>query len=287
MNNPKTSQIGLSIVLYKTDPLILESCANCILRSTVNADVTIIDNSPDDRIKAKVIDIGFDYINLKNNPGYGFGHNVAIRRSIDKGLDYHLVLNADVIFQDDIIEKIKNFMDINAKTALTMPKILNPDGTIQRLCKLVPTPADLFVRRFLPDFFAKGMRNKFELWSSGYNKTMFVPYLSGCFMFLRCSALKEVGIFDERFFMYPEDIDLTRRLAEKFDTVFYPYVSVTHEHGAASYKSFRMLFIHMYNLFKYFNKWGWFIDEGRSRLNQRTLRELKNKEIQQETTGKA
>ena len=281
MNNPQTSQIGLSIVLYKTDPLILESCANCILRSTVNADVTIIDNSPDDRIKTKVIDFGFDYINLKNNPGYGFGHNVAIRRSIDKGLDYHLVLNADVIFQEDIIEKIKNFMDANAKTALTMPKILNPDGTIQRLCKLVPTPADLFVRRFLPNFLAKGMRSKFELWSSGYNKTMFVPYLSGCFMFLRCSALKEVGIFDERFFMYPEDIDLTRRLAEKFDTVFYPYTSVTHEHGAASYKSFRMLVIHIYNLFKYFNKWGWFIDEGRSRLNQRTLRELKNKALQQ------
>jgi GT2 family glycosyltransferase len=103
---------------------------------------------------------------------------------------------------------------------------------------------------------------------------MFVPYLSGCFMLLRQSALQEIGLFDERFFMYPEDIDLTRRMAERYETIYFPEVSVVHEHGAASYKSVRMLIVHVYNLVKYFNKWGWINDPIRERLNQRTLKNL-------------
>lgn len=90
-------------------------------------------------------------------------------------------------------------------------------------------------------------------------------------MFLRCDVLKSVGIFDERFFMYPEDVDLTRRIASKFDTIFYPHVEVVHEHGAASYKSLRMLWIHIINIIKYFNKWGWIFDKDRERLNKKTL----------------
>ena len=100
---------------------------------------------------------------------------------------------------------------------------------------------------------------------------MFVPYLSGCFMLLRQSSLREVGLFDERFFMYPEDVDLTRRIAEHYETVFFPEVSVVHEHGRASHKSVKMFFIHAYNLCKYFNKWGWIHDPIRKRLNKKTL----------------
>ena len=90
-------------------------------------------------------------------------------------------------------------------------------------------------------------------------------------MFLRVSALKSIGIFDERFFMYPEDIDLTRRLASRYDTVFFPDVSVTHLHGSASHKSLKMLLIHAHNMIKYFNKWGWFFDQERNSLNRKAL----------------
>ena len=60
---------------------------------------------------------------------------------------------------------------------------------------------------------------------------MNVPYLQGSFMFLRTKALKEVGLFYERFFMYPEDIDITRRMHKKYKTIFYPEVSIHHEHA--------------------------------------------------------
>ena len=103
---------------------------------------------------------------------------------------------------------------------------------------------------------------------------MFVPYLSGCFMLLRQSILHEVGGFDERFFMYGEDIDLSRRMAQKSDNMFFPDVSVTHAYGAASYKSLKMLYIHAMNVSRYFNKWGWLADRERDAMNRSTLRQF-------------
>ena len=88
-------------------------------------------------------------------------------------------------------------------------------------------------------------------------------------MFLRTKALKDVGLFDERFFMYPEDIDLTRRIHRKYRTVFYPEVSIVHHHAQSSYVNFRMLMIHSWNLIKYFNKWGWIVDNERHVVNLR------------------
>ena len=95
---------------------------------------------------------------------------------------------------------------------------------------------------------------KFQLRFTKYNKIMNVPYLSGCFMFFRISALQDIGLFDERFFMYPEDIDITRRMHEKYMTIFFPEVSIVHAHAAASKTNKRMLKIHILNMIKYFNK---------------------------------
>ena len=86
-------------------------------------------------------------------------------------------------------------------------------------------------------------------------------------MLLRLSAIRETGAFDERYFMYPEDIDLTRRLHRKWKTLYYPAVSIVHEHQQESRKNYRMLKIHISNMIKYFNKWGWFFDKERRDFN--------------------
>lgn len=90
-------------------------------------------------------------------------------------------------------------------------------------------------------------------------------------MLLRAAALREVGLFDERFFMYPEDIDITRRIHRHFQTIFYPHVSIIHDHAQGSYKSPKLLWIHIINLCKYFNKWGWIIDRERKEVNKRVI----------------
>jgi GT2 family glycosyltransferase len=90
-------------------------------------------------------------------------------------------------------------------------------------------------------------------------------------MLLRTSALKVVGLFDERFFMYGEDVDLTRRIHEKFITLYYPGATVTHHHARDSDESLKMLWIHCVNLSRYFNKWGWFLDKRRAQINRELL----------------
>jgi GT2 family glycosyltransferase len=208
------------------------------------------------------------YIFNPANPGYGASHNIALRDALKFNSRYHLVLNADVYFDAGIIEILIDYMNHRPRVGLVMPKVLFPNGDIQRLCKLVPTPLDLISRMLCPKNSLIKKSFKFEMHSTGYNMEMFVPYLSGCFMFLRVDALRVCGLFDERFFMYPEDIDLTRRIASKYKTMFYPGAIIYHEYGAASKKSIKMLLIHVFNIIKYFNKWGWIFDLERVRLNK-------------------
>ena len=157
----------------------------------------------------------------------------------------------------------------NPQVGLVMPKILNPDGTIQHLCKLLPTPANLITRRFLK-FHKPGVKrnnHKYELRFTSYDQIMDVPFLSGCFMFLRTDTLKEVGLFDERLFMYVEDTDLTRRIHRNYRTVFYPNASVYHHYAKGSYKSLKLTFYNIISAIIYFNKYGWFWDREREEIN--------------------
>lgn len=267
--------LNISIVLYKTPIKDIDKCLISLRRFSNISSIYLIDNSPERLNNSFLQNKDIIYIHNPSNPGYGAAHNIAIRKSLTDHIKYHLVINADVFFESDILSPIISFMDLHEHVGLLMPKIISGDGSIQRLCKLVPTPVDLILRRFFPSLYSTRRQKRYELWDVAYDRAAFVPYLSGCFMFLRCDAIKRVGLFDERFFMYPEDIDLSRRIAEVYDSIFLPSVSAFHCHGAASYKSSKMLFIHMFNIIKYFNKWGWIFDSKRDLLNDKTLAQFK------------
>ncbi len=87
-------------------------------------------------------------------------------------------------------------------------------------------------------------------------------------MFVRTTVFEKVGGFDERFFMYAEDVDLSRRIHRNYKTIFYPKVSITHEYEKGSYTNYKLLKYHITSLFKYFCKWGWFFDKERRDINQ-------------------
>ncbi|HPD59933.1 MAG TPA: glycosyltransferase family 2 protein [Paludibacteraceae bacterium] len=263
--------LNASIVLYYHSPDTIKPLVETLQGSNLISNIFLIDNSPSPHPDFEKLPV--TYIFTGKNVGYGAGHNIAIRETMKKNVPYHLVVNPDVAFEPEILEEIVEFMDKNTNIGLLMPKILYPDGEIQYLCKLLPSPFDLIFRRFLPKSLTRKRTEKFEMRASGYDKVMDVPYLSGCFMFFRTDALREVGLFDERFFLYPEDIDLTRRIRRKFRTVFYPHVSVVHYHERGSYKNLRMLWIHIINMIKYFNKWGWFCDAERKRVNRETMKQ--------------
>jgi GT2 family glycosyltransferase len=196
---------------------------------------------------------------------------------MDENIQYHLILNPDIFFKKGVLEELYKYMETHQDVANIMPKVIYPNGDLQYLCKLIPTSFDLFMRRFIPNCSFKRRRQyKFELRKSGYDTIMNVPYLSGCFMFLRTDALKKVGLFDERFFMYGEDVDFSRRLHEEFKTIYYPKVSIVHDHAQESYKSMKMLWVHIINIIRYFNKWGWFFDKKRGVFNNKVASFIHN-----------
>ncbi len=264
--------INASIVLYNTPNTEIEYIVKTLRTCVLVNNIYLIDNSETENSQLEMLHA--TYIHTKKNIGYGAAHNIAMRKSIESNTTYHLVVNSDINFKAEDISKIASYMNLHPEVGQLMPKIIYPTGSIQYLCKLLPTPLILIGRRFLPSSWMGKHIQRFELRKTNYDRIMNIPYLSGCFMFLRTSALQQVGLFDERFFMYPEDIDLTRRMHKVFKTIFYPHITITHNHAQSSYQSKKMLWIHITNIIKYFNKWGWFIDQERDKINETVLKEL-------------
>lgn len=264
--------INVSIVTYMSSVNdVLKSIATCS-KSPLVKNIFIIDNSPNDELCDTVVNWQkVKYIHNPKNPGYGASHNIAINNSLSNNISYHLVINADVIFDFNLLEQMVSYLDCNEDTGLVAPKMLYVDGSVQCSRKLLPTPINMFFRAFFPKSLRTYLDYQLQLEYFGYEDTIIVPYVSGAFMFLRTSVLNEVGVFDERFFMYPEDIDLSRRIAEVSQVRFVPHFVITHKYGGATWKSLRMFTIHAWNMCRYFNKWGWFFDKGRKDLNKRTL----------------
>lgn len=262
--------INVSIVVHNTPEQQLEKAINCLQDSGVDK-IFIIDNSGHQRLKEVSDKFNkTEYLKVENR-GFGAGHNIALKKSIEQQADYHLVMNADVYWKGNIIQSIFQYMEENPDVGLISPKTYYPTGELQYTCRMLPTPQDLFLKRFLPSIVTKKRMRNYLLKDLDHNKEINCPYLLGSFMFFRITALKEIGLFDERFFMYPEDIDITRRMHEKYKTIYWPGVSIIHEHQQASKKNLKMFWIHSINMIKYFNKWGWMKDSKRKVYNNKLL----------------
>lgn len=268
-----------SIVLYKTPKSQIESILKSVFDSRIVKTMFIIDNSPNDkwRILEKRSNENTEVRYIHNeNLGYGASHNLAMQESIEIGSTYHVVLNPDIRFEKNVLSSLEDFMNENEDASYVLPKVVYPNGELQYLCKLLPTPSDLIFRRFLPkNSWTEKKDSHYCLKNFGYNKVINPPCLSGCFMFLRLSILRKYDIFfDDGYFMYFEDFDLIRRLHSVSKTLFFPSVSIIHDHAKQSYKNKKMLKAHIKSAIRYFNKYGWFFDKERSFQNKKILKEI-------------
>ena len=149
-------QVTACIVMYKNNPEMLRESINSFLRTTLHVRLFLVDNSPTDALRLLATDDRIEYIFNNANIGFGKAHNIALRKALAEST-YHLVLNPDVYFDAGTIEKIYDYAEAHPDVGQVMPKIVYPSGEIQRLCKLLPTPTDLFLRRFFP-FWAGAAR---------------------------------------------------------------------------------------------------------------------------------
>ena len=261
--------ITCGIVAYKTKEEKLRRAVQSFLNSSFNVKVFIVDNSPDDRLKNILNGINIEYVLNKRNCGFGSAHNQIIDKVIGK-TKYHLIMNPDIYFERETIPKLFDFMELKTDVGCIIPKVLYPDGSVQYLSRLLPSPITLFMRRFCSSIikgFSDKINYRYEMRFSGYERVMDVPYISGAFMFLKNEAIEKAGKFDQRFFMYLEDVDFSRRINQYFRNIYLPDVSIYHEHGRDSYRKSSLLRYHIVSAIKYFNKWGWFFDPERSSIN--------------------
>jgi GT2 family glycosyltransferase len=264
------ANLSISIVTYNNKDTIARALTS-IENSTIKPYVVVVDNGSIDGT-VEMMEQDFPNLTLikSTNVGFGAGHNQAITLINGKS-KFHLVMNPDIYFPSDTLESLLEYLKPRKDIGLVMPKILYPDNQIQHLCKLLPTPFDLIGRRFLPGILKPLIQNRldrYEMKDRDYNTSMEVPHLSGCFMMLRAEVFQQVGGFDERFFMYLEDVDFSRRIHARYKTLYFPGTFVYHQYHKGSYKGMRHLKYHIASAIKYFNKWGWFWDKERRAVNK-------------------
>jgi len=281
----------VSLVTYRHTLATVRPIVESVLRSSIVEKFYVIDNSGDGPLRVELEKVGIRnegrldplpsilyplssilYIPSENR-GFGAAHNIAIRRAMESGAKFHAVVNPDTYFDAGTLEKIEAYFEANPDVGLIMPKTVYPDGEMQYNAKLIPTPLDSIGRRFLPKSWTAKRNARYELRHIDHEKAFDCGYLCGCFLVFRLDCLREIGLFDERFFMYPEDIDISRRIyaSKKWRSVYWPGATVVHAHEKASYKSRRMMWIHVCNMIRYFNKWGWLFDANRRRINREVL----------------
>ena len=271
---PEQLDVVVSFVLFGTGVDEVNRAVEQALDNQSNVYVVLVDNSVPPLNLPNYDAARVQLIRSGANLGYGRGHNLAIKWGQGRSR-YHLVMNTDITYGKGVIDVLTTFMDARLDVGLTMPKVLYPDGSIQRLCRLLPSPADLLGRRFFAwTVWAKRRNRVYEFHDWNYDSVARFPFLSGCFMMMRRSVLETVGGFDERYFLYAEDLDLSRRMHGCSETLFIPDVEVVHEYRSEGGRGLMRLLYGMRSLSQYFAKWGWFFDAERDAINRRTVAAL-------------
>lgn len=267
----------VSIVLYNPDLDKLQACLKSMYACGLKWRLHLVDNSA----KPLAVDFveGLDkrvsYVQGHGNVGFGAGHNRVIGAHVHEAR-YWLVLNPDVYFGDGVLEELVRRMDADEAIGLCIPHIHNPDGTTQLVNKRLPTP-EVFVARKL-DWLLKvpvlknvlrHRMDQFVLKDMDLNRPLICPFISGCFMFFRGHMLSVLGGFDERYFLYMEDLDLSRRAAQRGLNVVFSDVGCYHHWERAAYKNKKLFHILVHSCVAYFRKWGWLLDFERMGMNRR------------------
>ncbi|HXH29884.1 MAG TPA: glycosyltransferase family 2 protein [Bacteriovoracaceae bacterium] len=250
--------IVLSVVTYNNPVSMLDGVVKSARKTALKLKIVFVDNSNNQQIREYCLKEQVDYLLPESNIGFGSAHNFAMREY--SGLArYFLVCNPDIEIHPGALEKLTGFMDKNPEVSLSAPLVVNPDGTIQYVHKRLPAPHIFLARRFFPAALKKLIKREldlYELKDQDFKRPIEVPSMSGCFMFFRSEAIQRIGGFDPRYFMYAEDIDITREAAKVGRTVLFPDAKVTHLWARGSYFNLKLMLYNIHSIYLYFTKWG-------------------------------
>ena len=246
-----------SIVLYEENLKDLHTSIECFLNIPIQNKLYLIDNTPTKFFEYVFVNENIKYIPVEENIGFGSAHNKVIDK-VDKYSDYHLILNPDVSFKPQIITTLINELAKDSLTAMIAPKVLFPDGRHQYSCRRYPTVSELLARRFT---FLKPIFKK-QIFKGTYrdidlNQAFFAEYITGCFHLYKTKDFIKLKGFDERYFLYMEDVDICKKIdALGKKKLYFPKEEIVHVLKQGSSKNLKLFFRHTSSAFKYFLKWG-------------------------------
>ncbi len=259
---PHRYRVVASIVTYASNPEALGEAIASLKVQGEDTHLYLVDNhSPHGyrQVLSEFEGEGVTLLEAPRNGGFGYGHNVAWMQASDS--DYVLVMNPDVVLHDGCLAALIAFMERTPSAGLVVPKVFYPDGTLQPLNKRLPSVLDLALRLLLPPALASigPIRHRLERYSMldrGYDTAYPLPFASGCCMLFRRDILRRLGGFDEKFFLYFEDADITRRVNELAESWYCPDAHITHHWQRESRSSLKLLWVMLKSAARYFAKWG-------------------------------
>lgn len=276
-SSPPALGLSVSVVCYDSNEEELRALMASLLSSLrvlkssftlAPVAISLIDNSEHHRLQLGLFDACADELEAlgvelrlhqgHGNIGYGRGHNMAIRESV---ADYHLILNPDVVLADDCLRAGIDYLQNNPDTGMTSPYAEDKQGQKQYLCKRYPSAFTFFVRGFVPSVLQGLFRKRlarFEMHSlSETIPTASVPIISGCFMLCRADKLRLVDGFDEGYFLYFEDFDLSLRMGKLGQIAFLPAMKIQHRGGHSASKGRHHINWFVQSAWRFFSSHGW------------------------------
>ncbi|MDQ6672584.1 MAG: glycosyltransferase family 2 protein [Chloroflexota bacterium] len=225
------------MVSYRT-PALLRDCLSALERERTGLDleVTVVDNASGDG-SAEMVGQHFAWVRLicnDRNLGFGAAHNQAMRLAVGR---YLLVLNSDAIPEAGALGALVEFLDTHPDVGVAGPRLRHPDGGFQPSRRRFPTLATLLfestqLQRVWPD---NAVLRRYYVADRSPDEPQDVDWLVGACLCVRASAAAHVGLFDERFFMYSEELDWCRRFrAAGWRIAYVPGAQVVHLEGASA-----------------------------------------------------
>lgn len=211
-----------------------------------------------DARRAESLGVEIRLVHGHGNIGYGAAHNLVLTRVES---DFHLLLNPDVVLEPDTLAAGIQYLTENPDIVLTSPAAIDENGIKQHLCKRYPSILTFLIRGFFPGALKELFRNRlarFEMHDlAEHEASTEVSIVSGCFMLVRTSPLKAIHGFDERYFLYFEDFDLSLRLGRLGKLSYLPAMQIVHGGGHAARKGFRHVSMFARSGIHFFNTHGW------------------------------
>ncbi len=219
-------------------------------------DIFLVDNASPNEALAEILKLGVPegtkVLASKENQGYGAGHNAVLSMINSR---YHAVVNPDIELNSDVLNAMADWMDEHPEVAITTPRLLFPSGEEQHIGKRRPAVLPLVARQLNVKALQKYERHYLML-DEDLSQPIDVEFCSGSFFLIRTSVFKAIKGFDEGYFMYVEDADITQKALKHGRAVFLPQVAVTHAWQRDAHRKPRQFMWQCRSMLRYFGKWG-------------------------------